>query len=327
MKTRINFHSKISNTVKIAGFCLFTAFAPLLFVSCSVPLYVSSSTEMVQPPEWAPVYDDVNTIHYYYIPDIQAYYDVYRHEFIYIEDGNWVFSAFLPSYYANFNINNAYVVVLNSYVHEPWRHHEEYASHYPRYYYHSNGYNQASRGYNENSKAMIYNSRNMGESNHAANKNGADFHQNGSFGTRNNQRMNEPANNNGKNSFNGNNGNNGNKGDNGNNGNNGNHGNNGNNVNNGNNGNNNFNGNSRNSQGRSGAATPAVQESGHIKNDYPIQHESLNGKREGPADKTNRTAPVEYRSRNVGQPVKVTKDMKSPKDAKAPKTEEGKRQR
>jgi hypothetical protein len=256
----------------------------------------------------------MNSVQYYYIPDIQAYYDVYRHEFVYIEDGNWVFSAFLPSYYANFNINNAYVVVLNSYVHEPWRHHEEYASHYPRYYYQSNGYNQASRGYNENNKAVIYNSRNMGESNHAANKNGADFHQNAAFGTRNNQRMNEPANNNGKNNFNGNNGYNGNNGNNANNGNNGN------------NGNNNFNGNARNSQGKSGAATPAVQESSHVKNDYPIRHESMNGKREGPADNSNRTAPVEYRSRNVGQPVKVTKDMKAPRDVKAPKTEEGKRQ-
>ena len=292
METMKSRQSKISNTVKIAGFCLFTAFAPLLFVSCSVPLYVSSSTEMVQPPEWAPMYDDVNTIHYYYIPDIQAYYDVYRHEFVYMEDGNWVFSAFLPGYYANFNINNAYVVVLNSYVHEPWRHHEEYAYHYPRYYYQSNGYNQASRGYNENSKAMIYNSRNMGESNHATNKNGSDNHNNISFGTRNNQRMNEPINKNGNNSSNGN---------------------------------NNINGNTRNSQGRSGTTAPAVQESSHIKNEYPIKNESMNGKREGPADKVNRTAPVEYRSRNVGQPVKVTKDMKATKEVKVTKEVEGKR--
>ena len=51
----------------------------------------------------------------------------------------------------------------------------------------------------------------------------------------------------------------------------------------------------------------------------------MNGKREGPADKVNRTAPVEYRSRNVGQPVKVTKDMKATKEVKVTKEVEGKR--
>jgi len=286
METTKRRQSKISNTLKIAGFCLFTAFTPLLLVSCAVPMYVSSGPETVQLPDWAPMYDNVNDVHYYYIPDIQAYYDVYRQEFVYMEDGYWHFSAFLPGYYANFNINNAYVVVLNSYVHEPWRHHEEYASHYPRYYYQSYGYNQGSRGYNENSKAVIYNSRTNVGSNNATPRNGSYNNNTNSNGTRNSPRINEPANNNG------------------------------------NNGNSGFNGNTRNSQVKSGAYAPAVQEPSHIRNEYPIKHESVNGRREGSADKANRTAPVEYKGRNVGQPVKVTKDMKAPKDTKTPKAKE-----
>jgi hypothetical protein len=48
-------------------------------------------------PVWGPVgYDYAE---YYYLPDIDAYYYVPRHQFIYLSGRQWVFSAALPPRY------------------------------------------------------------------------------------------------------------------------------------------------------------------------------------------------------------------------------------
>jgi len=95
-------------------------------------------------------------VHYYYLPDLEVYYDVWNHEFIYLDDGSWAYSSALPPYYNNYDLNNAYVVVLDSRIHQPWMHHQLYASHYPRYFYRSvrNRYiDNDKRWFNENHPA------------------------------------------------------------------------------------------------------------------------------------------------------------------------------
>ena len=46
-------------------------------------------------PEWGP--QGYDYVEYYYLPDIDVYYFVPRHQFVYISGGNWVFSAHLPT--------------------------------------------------------------------------------------------------------------------------------------------------------------------------------------------------------------------------------------
>ena len=116
----------------------------------------------VLPPAWAPPYQNQSRIQYYYIPDIEVYYDVWNHEFIYLENGNWVFAPGLPPWYSNYDLYGGHVVVLNYHVHEPWRHHEIYSSHYPKYYHHSvhtgnNG--EYSTGFDENTNQHYYGPR------------------------------------------------------------------------------------------------------------------------------------------------------------------------
>ena len=109
-------------------------------------------------PPWAPSYDDGRMVRYYYLPDYEVYYDVLEHEFAYLEDGNWIFTRTLPGPYANVDLSNAFVVVLNERVYEPWMHHEYYMAHYPRYYYLS-VYNthdaRQFRGFNENGERTL----------------------------------------------------------------------------------------------------------------------------------------------------------------------------
>lgn len=110
----------------------------LIFVAitlCSV-LLVSNTNAQVSvhfnigvQPLWGPVgYDYVE---YYYIPDIDAYYDVDAQMYVYYVDGRWENHRELPPRYRNFDLYHAHKVVINE--RSPWIHHDRYRTRYARY--------------------------------------------------------------------------------------------------------------------------------------------------------------------------------------------------
>jgi hypothetical protein len=84
-------------------------------------------------PQWAPVgYSDVQ---YYYLPDVEAYYDVNSSMFIYFEGRSWVRRSYLPSRYRNYDLYNGYKVVMNGYHgNTPYYNHREYREKYAKGY-------------------------------------------------------------------------------------------------------------------------------------------------------------------------------------------------
>tara|TARA_R110002124_G_scaffold45237_1_gene137136 strand:- start:1489 stop:1965 length:477 start_codon:yes stop_codon:yes gene_type:complete len=59
---------------------------------------------------------------YYYLPDIQTYYDVRNNQYIYQERGNWRRTAYLPTQYRSYNIRTGYRVAINDYHgNQPYR--------------------------------------------------------------------------------------------------------------------------------------------------------------------------------------------------------------
>jgi hypothetical protein len=108
-------------------------------------------------PAWAPPYYE--GARYYYLPDIESYYDLSTNEFIYLRNGLWVYSPDIPSVYADFDWADCFAIVLNVNVFRPWMHHQYYVSHYPRYYY-RDYYDHSNipyvRGFNENLRRAIY---------------------------------------------------------------------------------------------------------------------------------------------------------------------------
>src|ERR1700722_15363691 len=71
---------------------------------------VSLQVNIGLQPVWGPVgYDHVE---YYYMPDIDAYYYVPGHQYIYFEGGRWVFAAALPPR-LNYDVYKGYKVVIN----------------------------------------------------------------------------------------------------------------------------------------------------------------------------------------------------------------------
>jgi len=115
-------------------------------------------------PQWGPSFYDGTR--YYYLPDIESYYDIYNREFIFLNHAQWIYSPYLPSIYQNFDLNNSFIVVVNSNIYQPWMHHQYYVSHFPRYYY-FDYYDRSNfpyvRGFNENSRSAIYWSENERE--------------------------------------------------------------------------------------------------------------------------------------------------------------------
>ncbi|QKJ63957.1 hypothetical protein [Flavobacterium sp. M31R6] len=93
-------------------------------------------------PVWGPVgYDEVE---YYYLPDIQVYYDIRLAQYIYFGNGKWIRSRYLPSHCRNYDLYHGYKVVLTDYHgHTPYTY---FNTHKVKYYKGYKGKPQKSRG-------------------------------------------------------------------------------------------------------------------------------------------------------------------------------------
>ena len=94
-------------TIKIAIVGLF------LLVASTTQAQVSVNVNIGTPPVWGPV--GYTNMEYYYLPDIEAYYDVRAAQFIYLGGGTWIRSSRLPRQYRNYDLYSGYKVVLNDY--------------------------------------------------------------------------------------------------------------------------------------------------------------------------------------------------------------------
>jgi hypothetical protein len=80
-------------------------------------------------PIWGPTgYDYVE---YYYLPDIEAYYNVPQHRYYYYNNGSWITRSYLPSRFNNYDFYNSYKVVVNE--RDPWKNHKTYRNKYSSY--------------------------------------------------------------------------------------------------------------------------------------------------------------------------------------------------
>ena len=72
---------------------------------------VNVNVNIGNQPLWGPVgYDYVE---YYYLPDIDVYYWVPRHQYVYISGDRWIFATSLPLRYRSYDMYTGYKVVIN----------------------------------------------------------------------------------------------------------------------------------------------------------------------------------------------------------------------
>jgi hypothetical protein len=92
-------------------------------------VHINLGLNLDRQPIWGPTgYDHVE---YYYLPDVDAYYNVPRHRFYYNENGRWINRTSLPPRYRDYDLYNSHKVVMNERT--PWRNHEMNRDKYSSY--------------------------------------------------------------------------------------------------------------------------------------------------------------------------------------------------
>ncbi|MEO3405150.1 hypothetical protein AAFN85_14680 [Mucilaginibacter sp. CAU 1740] len=90
---------------------------------------ISLNINIGSQPEWGPVgYDHAD---YYYLPDIDAYYDINAHQYVYYDNNVWVHGGVLPPRFGNYDVYHSYKVVVNE--RNPWVRNDVYKRKYASY--------------------------------------------------------------------------------------------------------------------------------------------------------------------------------------------------
>jgi hypothetical protein len=108
--------------------------AVAVFIAVSVQAQIETTkttTTTTTLPDWGVAgYDNAR---YYYIPDIETYYDVRGRNFVYMKDGTWVKTNELPAAYRDFDLYDSYKVVLTD-DREPYADFDKYKVKYAKGY-------------------------------------------------------------------------------------------------------------------------------------------------------------------------------------------------
>jgi len=108
-------------------------FAASLFIAGAMQAQVSVHVNLGTAPQWGPAgYSDAR---YYYLPDVESYYDVQNSRFIYYDGRSWVRRTNLPGRYRNYDLYNGYKVVMTDYRgNRPYQYHRSYKAKYHKGY-------------------------------------------------------------------------------------------------------------------------------------------------------------------------------------------------
>jgi hypothetical protein len=106
----------------------------VLSLASIVQAQVSVNVNIGSPPPWGPV--GYTQVRYYYLPDVEAYYDVQTSMFIYFGAGVWVHRAYLPTRYESYDLYGGYKVVMKDYHGDaPYIHFKEHKMKYAKGYH------------------------------------------------------------------------------------------------------------------------------------------------------------------------------------------------
>jgi len=130
---------------------------------------VSVNINIGAAPAWGPRgYDNAR---YYYLPDVDAYYDRNTAMFIYISGNHWIRRSYLPSRYHNYNLYRGRKVVMNNYHgNSPYYNHKVYKTKYHKAYQHAPQQNMRNRNNgNEKHRNDVRTNRNGGNDRNGGN--------------------------------------------------------------------------------------------------------------------------------------------------------------
>ncbi|WP_432711654.1 hypothetical protein [Pedobacter sp.] len=97
--------------------------------SISAQAQLSVNINIGSQPQWGP--EGYNYVEYYYLPELDVYYNVPSQQYVYQKNNKWVWAKRLPSKYKNYDLYNSYKVVMNQ--KQPYLTHNTHVNQYSQY--------------------------------------------------------------------------------------------------------------------------------------------------------------------------------------------------
>lgn len=94
-------------TIKIVMLGMLFAFAT------NMDAQVSANLNTGTPPVWATAVPP--NVDFYYLPEIETYYDVPAQQYIYLNEGAWIHTGYLPARYRGYDLYQSHPVFLTEY--------------------------------------------------------------------------------------------------------------------------------------------------------------------------------------------------------------------
>lgn len=134
----------------------------ILFAATSSHAQISVNVNIGTAPEWGP--SGYSEVEYYYLPDVEAYYDIHNSQFIYLGQDKWIRSKYLPKQYRGYDLYSGYKVVLSDYHGKtPYTHYKEHKVKYHKGY---KGKPQKTIGYKKVTAKKSYHKEKSNKNNH-----------------------------------------------------------------------------------------------------------------------------------------------------------------
>ncbi|UPQ79059.1 hypothetical protein M0M57_15740 [Flavobacterium azooxidireducens] len=111
--------------------CLFL----IIFFLFPTKLLLSQSYSSVYNlEEYNQIQVPLDSIRYYYYPNLQAYFDTHKKEYIYKKSGEWIREKSIPNDYRGYSLFNKNYEIINGLVNEdnPEKHIETHKDIYPQ---------------------------------------------------------------------------------------------------------------------------------------------------------------------------------------------------
>ncbi|HEU0136600.1 MAG TPA: hypothetical protein VFQ50_04860 [Flavobacterium sp.] len=91
---------------------LTTLLLGLLLATTAAQAQVGVNVNLKSAPSWGPA--GYSNATYYYLPDVETYYDVNRQQYVYLSNSKWIRSSNLPAAHRGYNLYNGYKVVFTN---------------------------------------------------------------------------------------------------------------------------------------------------------------------------------------------------------------------
>lgn len=97
----------------------------ILAFAGSAQSQISINLNIGTRPDWGP--RGYEHARYYYLPDVEAYYDINTTMFIYLSGNQWIHRNYLPARYKNYDLHKGRKVVMTNYHGDkPYFNHKAY---------------------------------------------------------------------------------------------------------------------------------------------------------------------------------------------------------